>query len=343
MKLTGSKIFLGIFALVILVSGTTGILAGCMKPAGADSSQENTSADGTKKTEIRIAALKGPTSIGMVKLMETAENGEALNNYKFTVAGTADEFTAALIKGDIQIAALPCNLAATLYNRSGGKIRILGINTLGVLYILENGNSVKSVSDLRGKTIIATGLGTTPEYTFNYLLKKAGLVPGRDVKIEYRSEATEAAALLAQTDNAIAMLPQPYVTTVMMQDSNIRIAVDVTKEWEKLSNDGSTVVTGVLVVNSAYAWENPDAVERFIKEYKASVDFVNSDFEAASLLVEKFGIFKAEIAKKSIPLCNITYINGIEMKLKINAYLKVLYEQNPDSVGGALPGNDFYR
>ena len=202
--------------------------------------------------DITVAALKGPTAIGMVKLMEDSKEKKTANNYDFKIAASADEFSSLLIKGDVQIAALPCNAAATLYNKSNGKIKVLGINTLGVLYIVEKGNTVQNVADLKGKTIYTTGKGTTPEYTLKYLLKKAGLDAEKDVNIEFKSEASEAAAMLASSDSgAVAMLPQPYVTTVMAANSDVRIALDVTKEWENLSTDGSTVVTGVIAVNVA--------------------------------------------------------------------------------------------
>ena len=294
-----------------------------------------------EKVEVNIAAMKGPTALGMLKIMEDAGAGTTANNYKFTIAGTADEITASLIKGDIPIAAVPCNLASVLYNKSKGGITMLGINTLGVLYIVETGETVQSVADLRGKTIYSTGKGTTPEYTLNWLLKSAGMEPGKDVTIEYKSEATEVAAILSQTENAVAMLPQPYVTTVLNSNAKARIALDITKEWEAL-NEGSTVVTGVVVANTKYLTENPDVVNAFMEEYVASAAYTVENVDAAAALAEKFDIFKAAIAKKAIPYCNIVLIEGDEMKAKASAYLNVLFEQNPASVGGTLPEDNFF-
>lgn len=293
------------------------------------------------KIDVNIAALKGPTALGMLKLMEDAEAGTTANNYKFTIAGAADEITASIIKGDIPIAAVPCNLASVLYNKSKGGVTMLGINTLGVLYIVETGDGVQNVADLKGKTIYSTGKGTTPEYTLNRLLKSAGIDPEKDVTIEYKSEATEVAAILSQTENAVAMLPQPYVTTVLNSNEKARIALDVTKEWEAL-NEGSTVVTGVVVANTKYLTENPDVVNAFMEEYAASAAYTVENVEAAAALSEKFDIFKAVIAKKAIPYCNIVLIEGDEMKAKANAYLQVLFEQNPAAVGGAMPEDNFY-
>ncbi len=294
-----------------------------------------------ENVDLNIGAMKGPTALGMLKMMEDAETGTTANNYKFTIAGAADEITASIIKGEIPIAAVPCNLASVLYNKSKGGVTMLGINTLGVLYIVETGENIKSVQDLKGKTIYSTGKGTTPEYTLNWLLQSAGIDPEKDVTIEYKSEATEVAAILSQTENAVAMLPQPYVTTVLNNNEKARIALDVTKEWEAL-NEGSTVVTGVVVANTKYLTENPDVVNAFLEEYVASAAYTVENVDAAAALSEKFDIFKAAIAKKAIPYCNIVLIEGDEMKTKAKAYLEVLFEQNPASVGGALPEDDFF-
>lgn len=296
-----------------------------------------------EKQDVKIAAMKGPTAIGMVQIMKNAKEGKASNNYEFKIAGAADEFTADLLKGDIQIAALPCNVASTLYNKSNGKIQVAGINTLGVLYILDTGKNVQTVQDLKGKTIYSTGKGTTPEYTLRHLLKSAGIDPDKDVTIEYKSEATEVAAVMASNgEDVIAMLPQPYVTTVLTQNKNARIALDVTKEWEKISGADNTVVTGVIVVNAEFAKKNPEVVASFMKEYEESTKYVNANVEAAANLVEEFGIFKAAVAKQAIPYCNITYVTGDAMKTRVNNYLNVLNGENPASIGGAMPKDDFF-
>jgi NitT/TauT family transport system substrate-binding protein len=294
------------------------------------------------KPELRVAALKGPTAIGMVKVMEDASAGTSANEYNFTIAGTADEISAGLVKGELDIAAVPCNLASVLYNKTKGQIKLAGINTLGVLYIVETGDSIQSVEDLKGKTIYSTGLGTTPQYTLNYLLTSYGIDPEKDVTIEYKTEATEVAAILSETKDAVAMLPQPYVTTVLMNNDKVRVALDIAKEWEVASEDGSSVVTGVVVVRSDFLEKNKEAFDAFLEEYAASTAFVNENVEEASALVEKFDIFKAAVIKKAMPYCNITLLQGEEMKTKVSGYLKVLYNQNPQSVGGTLPADDFY-
>jgi NitT/TauT family transport system substrate-binding protein len=313
--------------------------------AGAAEEADNNAAQTVQtqdKIDIRIAALKGPTAIGMVKVMDDAQAQATANNYNFTIAGTADEISEGLVKGDIDIAAIPCNLASVLYNKTQGQIKLAGINTLGVLYIVETGNSIKTVEDLKGKTIYSTGLGTTPQYTLNYLLNAYGIDPEKDVTIEYKTEPTEVASLLSEATDAVAMLPQPYVTTVMMNNDKVRIALDVSKEWNAVSTDGSSVVTGVVVVRSDFLEKNKAAFDAFMAEYKTSAAFVNENVEEASALVEKFDIFKAAPTQKAIPFCNITLIQGQEMKDKVSGYLKTLYDQKPESVGGKLPDDSFY-
>ncbi len=295
-----------------------------------------------KKIDINIAAMTGPTGMGMVKVMEDSANGLTANQYNFTIAGTADEISGGIVKGDYDIAAIPCNLASVLYNKSQGGVVVAGINTLGVLYIVETGTDIISVEDLKGKTIYSTGKGTTPEYTLNYLLSSHGIDPEKDVKIEYKSEAAEVAALLSESTDAVAMLPQPFVTTVMMNNDKVRIALDVSEEWSKVSDNGSSIVTGVVVVNQEFLDSNREAVEAFLEEYEASTQYVNDKTDEAAALIEKFNIFKAAIAKKAIPYCNITFIRGDEMQTKIHGYLEVLYDQNPNAVGGTIPEEAFY-
>ena len=291
--------------------------------------------------KINVAVLKGPTAIGMVKLMSDAENKQAKNDYTFTVAGTADEITASIIKGDIPVAAVPSNLASVLYNKTKGGVTVCAVNTLGVLYIVETGDTIHSVADLKGKTIFATGAGTTPEYTLRYLLKSAGIDPDKDVTLTFLSEASEAAARIAASDgNVIAMLPQPYVATVQAKMPNVRVALDITAEWDKLND--SSIVTGVIVANTAWLKDNDKAFRVFLDEYKLSTAFAAANVDEAAELVEHFDIFKAAIAKKAIPQCNIVCYTGEEMKKAVSAYLKVLFDANPASIGGAMPADDFY-
>lgn len=294
-------------------------------------------------TTFRIAGLKGPTTMGMVKLMSDAEAGETHQDYQVTMYGAADEVVPLLVKGDIDLAAIPANLAANLYNQTEGKVQVAAINTLGVLYVVTTGDDVKSVEDLKGKTVYSTGKGTTPEYVLNYILKENGIDPEKDLTVEYKSEATEvAAALQAADEGAIAVLPQPYVTAAQSQIEGLNVALNLTEEWNKVSTD-SDLVTGVLVASTEFIEQNEAAFEEFLKDYQASIEWVNSNTADAAELVANYGIAaKAPLAQKALPACNITYVDGAEMKTKLSGYLQVLFDQNPKAVGGAMPGDDFY-
>lgn len=290
-------------------------------------------------TPIRVAALKGPTAMGMVELMDK-------DYYEFTLVTSPDEITPLIAQGEVDIAAVPANLASVLYAKTEGSISAISINTLGVLYIVENGDTVTSADDLKGKTIFASGKGATPEYALNYMLTANGIDPETDVTIEYKSEHAECVSALTSTENAVAMLPQPFVTTAMAKDENIQVVLDLTEEWEKAAGDSggstATLVTGATVVNNEFLAEHPDLVDLFVKEHAASVESVNADPESASVLMEQYDIVPAAVAVKAIPECNIVCITGSEMKTKLETYLSVLMEQNPQSVGGSLPDEAFY-
>ena len=290
---------------------------------------------------IRIGGLKGPTSMGLVKVMEDDETGASANDYEFTIAGSADEVTPKLIQGELDIAAVPANLASVLYNNTEGAVQLLAINTLGVIYIVEQGETISSIADLAGKTIYATGKGSTPEYALRYILSENGIDPDTDVTIEWKSEPTEVVATLSSMEGGVAMLPQPYVTVAQGSVEGLRIALDLTEEWDALDN-GSMLLTGVLLVRKDFAEAHPQAVADFLTEYEASTTYVNENNADAAQLIEKFDIVKADVAEKALPYCNITYIAGTDMKEPMDGYLQVLFDQNPESVGGTLPGDDFY-
>ncbi|WP_426348541.1 ABC transporter substrate-binding protein [Alloiococcus sp. CFN-8] len=325
-----------IISLLMTIILTSALFVGC------NSSDKTVSEEGAPEAiDINIGGLKGPTSMGMVKLMEEAEESKGTNNYSFTIAGSADELTPKLIKGELDIAAVPVNLASILYNNTEGEVQLLAVNTLGVLYLVERGEAVQTVQDLKGKTIIASGKSSTPEYTLNYILKENGLDPEKDVTIEWKNEHTEVVSALAQKEEAVALLPQPFVTVAQGSIKDLRVAVDLTEEWEALDN-GSQLITGVLVVRRDFAEKNPEQLKSFLKEYSESTSYVNENVEEAADLVEKFDIIKAAVAVKAIPYCNITYMAGTEMKGAVEGFLEVLYNENPKAVGGKLPGEDFY-
>ena len=291
---------------------------------------------------VRIAGLKGPTTMGLVNLLDMEQQGTAALDYDLQLYGTADEIVPGLIKGELDMAAIPANLAAALYQKTKGGIQVMAVNTLGVLYVVEKGDTVHSMADLAGRTILSTGNGTTPEYLLRYLLEKNGLDPDKDVKIQYCSEATEVTAQMAAAQkDAIAVLPQPYVTAAGMKDPSLRVALDLTAEWDKVSD--SQLVTGVTVVRTQYAQEHPDVVEAFLQEYAQSVRTANTDLDRTAALCEQQGVVaKAAIAKKALPACNIVCRTGDEMQKDVSAYLSVLCAADPAAVGGKLPDEGFY-
>ena len=309
------------------------VLAGC----GADGTE------GYEAVDIKIGSLKGPTSMGLVYLMDQAEKGEAANNYEFTMAAAADELLPSMISGNLDIILVPANVASVLYNKTEGGVTVIDINTLGVLYMVSGDDTIQSMEDLKGKTVYLTGKGTTPDYVLQYLLAENGLTT-EDVTLEYKSEATEVAAVLAGTPEAVGVLPQPFVTAACAQNENLSVVLDLTEEWAAVQGEGgSSLVTGVTVVRDDFLAENKEAVDKFLEEHAASTDYANENVEAAAELVAAAGIIeKAPIAAKAMPQCNITYIDGTDMQTALSGYLEVLFEQDASSVGGSLPGDDFY-
>lgn len=310
-------------------------------PKGADSGEAGdiTPEDVT----VRVGSLKGPTSMGLVYLMDQADKGEAGNKYEFTMAAAADELAAKIAARDLDIALVPANVASVLCNKTQGGVSVIDINTLGVLDIVSSDDSISGIADLKGRTIVMTGKGTTPDYVIRYLLDANGLSES-DVTLEYKSEPAEVAAFLKEQPELIGLLPQPFVTAACAQNDALKIVLDLTDEWDHIQGEsGSRLVTGVTIVRSEFLEENPNAVSLFIKEHFASADFANAHTDEASELVAAQGIIeKAPVAKLALPYCNIVCITGDDMKAALSGYLQVLFDQDPASVGGKLPEDSFY-
>ena len=293
-----------------------------------------------ESTPVRVGALKGPTAMGMVQMM--ADKADA---YEFTLAAAPDEIVPLLVKGELDIAAVPANLGSVLYNNTQGAVKALAINTLGVLYIVERGDTVHSVADLKGRTLVTAGKGSTPEYALNYILRGNGIDPEADLTIEFKSEHAECLAAMLQDESVVAMLPQPFATVAQAKAQDMRVALDLTREWDALQAGAeapSAMITGIAVARAAFVDENPEAVARFMADYADSVKFAQDDVEGAAKLIGQFDILEAGPAQKALPFCNIVCIDGDEMKAKLGGYLAALLDQDPAAVGGALPGDDFY-
>ena len=292
-------------------------------------------AEETEAVTLNIAALKGPTAMGMVEMMETSGD-----SYTFTLEGSPDAITPRIAKGEIDIAAVPANLAAVLYNNTKG-VKVIAVNTLGVLYLVGNGEvEINRREDLLGKTIYSAGKGSTPQYALESILSALNLEDGKDVFVEWKSEHAECVAALLSDTESIAMLPQPFATSALMQNKSLSIVLDLNELWESIN--GSPLITGCLIARIEVLEKYKEAVESFLSLYSSSVDWVNSNNAEASLLIEKYGIIKAAVAAKALPYCNIVCMRGEEMKKALNIYYNSLYSLNPKSVGGSIPSEEIY-
>ena len=289
---------------------------------------------------VRVGTLKGPTTIGLVQLMDKAAKGESELPLSFTM-DAADAFMAQVVNGEIDIVTIPANAAAIWYNKLQGAVKVIDINTLGVLYIVATGDDVNSMADLRGKTVALTGKGTSPEWVLRALLAADGIAEA-DVNLEYKSEATEVMQALVSGAADLGLLPQPFVTAACAQNENLRVVLDMTEEWSKAKPD-SRLCTGVTVVRTAFLEEHPEAVEAFLAAHAESAAFANEHTAEAAELVAAAGIIeKAPVAEKAIPKCNIVCLTGADMKAALGGYLQALAELEPSAVGGQVPDDGFY-
>ena len=297
-----------------------------------------------EELEMKIYALNGTTALGMAQMISTVEDGTAQMNYDISLHTAADAITGAITSGECAIAALPTNVAVRLFNKSEGKIQLLALNTLGVLYLLQNGEEITSLSDLKGKTVYVPGAGANPEYITAALLEGAGLEVGKDVFVDGTTYNSPDAVQAAITGNKIslAVLPEPKVTATVLSNENVKVALDLTDEWEKLNGE-NTLVQGCLVVNTEFAAAHPNEVAKFLEDYKASVEFISEGSDDAINMIVEAGILpKAAMAKKALPNCNICYIAGEEMKTVMNTFCEKIFDYDKASIGGALPTDGFY-
>ena len=306
------------------------VLAACSSPAPGTTPTETT---------VRVASLKGPTTMGLVRLIDLAGRGGASQPYSFSLQGTPDAVSGPLVAGDIDIALVSVNLAAILYNKTGGGVKLAAVNTLGVFYLVSGDPTVTGLNDLAGRTVISPGKGTTPQFILNKVLGAAGLADS--VTIDYRSQPTEVASLLATDPTRIALLPEPYVTAALAANPAVRIVADLNEAWQQAA--GSPLVTDCVAVRTAFASQYPTAAANFLSDYAASVAFTNEHPDQAAPLIVAQGLAPSdEVAEQAIPRANIVYLTGDEAKQAVNTYLAVLFAADPDSVGGALPDDGFY-
>jgi NitT/TauT family transport system substrate-binding protein len=300
--------------------------------ANAQASAEVTAA----ADALRIVSMKGATSVGLASMMNQ-------NQGQFTVVESADKVSPLLLQDDADIVLVPANVAATLYQKTEGGIQVIDVNTLGVLYVVTGDETIDSVAALKGKTLYMTGKGTTPEYTLKALLAKQGL-SFDDVDVQFKSEPSEVAALLAADETAIGILPQPYATALTIKDANVKMTVDLSKAWEEsMGAEAGSFVTAVTIAKKSFIQENPQVILEFLERHAASVTVAEDDPAAiAQTVVDKGIIESTALAEKAIPYCNAVCLTGEEMKTALSGYLQQLYDQDASAVGGALPADDFY-
>lgn len=325
------------FLCFILLFSMSFILTSCL----IKSNDENKNIQEEKKN-VNIIALKGPTSLGLVKLWNDSDENKTYSKYNISVVGDPSEAIAKFASSDADIGLLPTNMASILYNKTSGNLKVAAISTLGVLYIVSNDDSVKNISDLKDKTIYVSGQGATPEYALKYILEQNGLKVNKDVFIEYKSEHSELASGAISEKVSVALLPEPFVTQVTEKNSNIKVNLNLTEEWEKLSGKDSTLTMGCIVARKSFIEQNKEIFDKFLEDYRISAEYANQNLENTSQLADKYGIMQKEIAFKALPKCNVVFIDSDEMKNKIDKFLKILFNFEPKSVGGKMPNEEFY-
>lgn len=347
------KIKTKILAALLSLTAFAVMTTSCAKatPTPVDSTPISTASEATidyaDRTLVKIATLKGPTGMGMVQLFDENEKKSTLNRYETLIVGAPDEIVGKITTGEVDIAAVPVNLASVLYNKTEGGVKLLVINTLGVLHILEKGDLVTNINDLKGKTLYASGKGSTPEFILNYILKSNGIDPEKDLKIEYKNEHSELMTLAASGMADLVMLPEPFVTTLISKNADFKRKIDLTGAWDEATKkDGKTdsvLAMGGVIVREEFAKSNPKAVSDFLNEYEKSIIYLNNDMESGAELIVKYGIMpEAGLAKAAIPGSNVVFISGTELKTKIANVFDVFFNADPKSVGGKLPKADFY-
>ena len=287
---------------------------------------------------ITVAALKGPTGMGLAGLMQKSAAGELDDNYEISLYAAPTDIVGLVAGGKADIAAVPSNVAATLYKKTEGKVRLIAINTLGVLYLLTKDESIKSVKDLEGKTVVTSGQGATPEYVTDFILEKNGV---KNCTLTYLGEHAEVVTQAVTGGADTVLLPEPFVSTLLSKNAGFRVAIDINEEWEKVSD--AALSMGVLIASKDFCENNPEALKRFLKAYGESVSFVNEKPGEAAKVIAEYGIVASEeLAKNAIPNCNIVCITGSDMKTRIKPFLELLHEKNAASVGGQMPDEEFY-
>lgn len=291
------------------------------------------------KTEVNVVAIAGPTGVGLANLWADSDADKTANDYNVTLVTDPQQAVAAIVNGSADIAAVPTNLAAVLYQRTSEKVQVLAGNTRGVLYILENGNTIDSFDDLKGKKVYSTGQGANPEYIMQYLQEKNGLVG--EIDMEFVSENSELATLLVKGTAQVALVPEPLVSTVLAKNPNLRVALNINDEWDAVSDNG--LLMGCVIARTEFIEKNPKAVETFLDEYEASINAATADVDKTAGYCANYKIIADEAAaKNAIPRCELTFVTGADLKAQLVGFYQVFFAVKPQALGGKMPADGFY-
>ncbi len=340
------------FSFLLVIVLVLSMLAGCSNETPNDDTppenneqeivepEDNEPEENIEPVNVTIAGLKGPTSIGMIKMIDEKALQSDNYNVEYIQEAAPDSLTGKIINGDIQISSVPINLASVLYNKTEGDVQLMAVNTVGNLFIVGT-EDLSTIEELKGKVIGMSAKGSTPDFAMNYILKQNGI--DEKTTLDYvLDHATLAQSVIAE-DNTVALLPQPFVTQVMMQNDNVKMLIDLNEAWSAASEGASELFTGCIIVNKEFAENNKEFISEFLKEYEKSVNWVLENPKDASLLVEKHEIMpSAALVEKAIPYCGITFRNAQDSKTSLNNFYKVLFDSNPASVGGSMPDDEFY-
>lgn len=330
------------FSFLLVIVLLFSLLSSCSGKAPINNPQPENSEqeEGANPVNVTIAGLKGPTSIGMINMIDEKALQSDKYNVEYIQEAAPDSLTGKIINGDVQISSVPINLASVLYNKTQGKVVLLAVNTIGNLYIVGT-EDLNSVAQLEGKTLGMSAKGSTPDYAMNYILKQNGLYGKTELNYSL-DHATLAQSVIAE-DIKVALLPQPFVTQTMMKNQNVKILIDLNEEWNNATGGNSELYTGCIVINKEFANNNREFVSEFLKHYEKSVNWVLDNPKDASVLVEKHEIMpSAALVEKAIPYCGITFRKAIDAKTGLNDFYKILFDSNPASVGGSMPDDEFY-
>ena len=329
-----SKFVALVLSLVILLT-----VSACSKSNANNTTEQNII---DTETPVNIMVLNGTTGFGMAKLITDTNTDTATLNYNISVEADASNVTAALINGSVDIAALPTNAAAVVYNKTQGDIQVLALNTLGVLYLVSDGTeSIENISDLKGRTVYAPA--QNPSFIFSYICEANGLTVGQDVMIDNTyAQPADLRTAVAAGEVSIAVLPEPMLTIAKSSNDKLVTALDLTEEWDKVSEPGS-LVQGCVVVRKSFAEENPEIIAHFMKDYETSIQYLFDESADIAGVIESSGVFaKGAVAAKALPNCNLCFITGENMQMVLSHFLEIMYKTQPASIGGAVPGDDFY-